>query len=155
LNFNKFPSSDFRVHWNARNSELEKTNSEMTTSEQLPRLVECQRSFVQCFDTVGWSKWIARIPKASLLARVERGNWETPVNPGSFGKQIWCSCLTSVALNRSDRVSCRKSATELVACKWTRETTWRCHFHIFPIFFNSISLIQAPWPNGMREETFT
>ena len=34
LNFNKFPSSDFRVHWNARNSELGKTNSEMTTLER-------------------------------------------------------------------------------------------------------------------------
>jgi len=34
LNFNKFPSDDFRVHWNARNSKLGKTNSEMTTSEQ-------------------------------------------------------------------------------------------------------------------------
>ena len=32
--FNKFPSSDFRVHWNARNSELGKTNSEIPTSEQ-------------------------------------------------------------------------------------------------------------------------
>ena len=33
LNFNKFPSSDFRVHWDARDSELGKTNSEILTSE--------------------------------------------------------------------------------------------------------------------------
>jgi len=32
LNFNKFPSSYFRVHWNARNSELGKMNSEIPTS---------------------------------------------------------------------------------------------------------------------------
>ena len=28
LNFHKFPSFDFRVHWNAVNAELGKTNSE-------------------------------------------------------------------------------------------------------------------------------
>jgi len=33
LNFNKFPSSDFRVHWKAQNSELGKTNSKIRTSE--------------------------------------------------------------------------------------------------------------------------
>jgi len=34
LNFHKFPGSDFRVHWNALNLELGKTNSEIPTSEQ-------------------------------------------------------------------------------------------------------------------------
>jgi len=32
LNFHRFPSFDFRVHWNAVNAELGKTNSENPTS---------------------------------------------------------------------------------------------------------------------------
>ena len=34
LNFHKFPGSDFRVHWNALNSELGKMNAEISTFEQ-------------------------------------------------------------------------------------------------------------------------
>jgi len=47
LNFHKFPSSDFRVHRNVLNSELEKTNSEIPTSEQSETWHEMQKWFSQ------------------------------------------------------------------------------------------------------------
>jgi len=71
LNFNKFPSSDFRVHWNARNSE------KRTRKWRLPSSLERGISSATKVICWVWMEMLMQLwrPESELDGIINLGSW--------------------------------------------------------------------------------